>query len=155
MAFSLTSTILSNGEAIPARFTCDGADVSPALDWSGAPTGTKTFTLIVDDPDAKGWAHWVLYDLPASATALPENVAKTDTLADLGGARQGMTDFRRVGYGGPCPPPGRPHHYHFKLYALDTALGLPAGAGKQDVERAMQGHILSIARLMGTYERRR
>ena len=155
MAFSLTSPVLSHGAAVPARFTCDGADVSPALVWSGAAPGTKTFTLIFDDPDAKGWSHWVLYDLPASATALPENVAKTDTLADLGGARQGMTDFRRVGYGGPCPPPGRPHHYHFKLYALDTALGLPAGAVKQDVERAMQGHILGIARLMGTYERRR
>jgi len=155
MTFSLTSPVLPHGEAVPARFTCDGADGSPALAWSGAPPDTKTFTLILDDPDANGWSHWVLYDLPASATALPENVAKTDTLADLGGARQGMTDFRRVGYGGPCPPPGRPHHYHFKLYALDTSLALPPGAAKQDVERAMQGHILGIARLMGTYERQR
>src|SRR6266511_2793450 len=107
MAFSLTSTAFTDGAAIPVKHTCDGADVSPPLAWSGAPAGTRAFALIADDPDAPAgtWVHWVLYDLPAAASELPENVAKVETL-DLGGARQGRNDFRRPGYGGPCPPPG-------------------------------------------------
>lgn len=157
MAFSLSSSAFKDGAAIPVKYSCDGPDVSPPLTWSGMPAGTATFALIVDDPDAPGgtWVHWVLYDLPGSASELPENVPKTEQLKELGGALQGKTDFRRPGYGGPCPPPGPAHRYFFKLYALDGRLNLAAGATKQDVERAMQGHILGRAQLMGTYGRGR
>ena len=156
MALILTSGAFAAGGAIPAKYTCDGSDVSPALAWSGAPAGTAAFALIADDPDAPAgtWVHWVLFNLPGSLTALPEDVAKTDQLAALGGALQGRNDFRRIGYGGPCPPAGRPHRYFFKLYALDAALPLKAGATKQDVERAMRGHVLGEASLMGSYARR-
>ncbi|HYT05680.1 MAG TPA: YbhB/YbcL family Raf kinase inhibitor-like protein [Gemmatimonadales bacterium] len=155
MAFSLTSTAFRQGTAIPVKHTCDGVDVSPSLAWSGAPAGTAAFALIADDPDAPAgtWVHWVLYNLPGSAARLPENVAKTDAPPELGGAIQGRSDFRRPGYGGPCPPPGPAHRYFFKLYALDAALKLKAGAQKQDVEAAMQGHVLGTAELMGTYAR--
>ncbi len=156
MAFALTSTAFTDGTAIPAKYTCDEADVSPPLAWSGAPAGTVSFALIVDDPDAPAgtWVHWVLYNLPATTAELPENVAKVETL-DLGGARQGRNDFQRPGYGGPCPPPGPAHRYFFKLYALDAPLRLKAGATKQDVEAAMKGHILATAQLVGTYARQR
>ena len=156
MALILTSGAFAAGGAIPAKYTCDGSDVSPALVWSAAPAGTVAFALIADDPDAPAgtWVHWVLFNLPGNLTALPEDVAKTDQLAALGGALQGRNDFRRIGYGGPCPPAGRPHRYFFKLYALDAALPLKAGATKQDVERAMRGHVLGEASLMGSYARR-
>jgi hypothetical protein len=138
---------------IPKQFTCDGTDVSPALEWSGAPENTKSFSLIADDPDAPvgTWVHWVLYDLPADAKQLAEGVPKDEQLAN--GARQGRSDFRRMGYGGPCPPPGPAHRYFFKLYALDAQLNLKAGASKADVEKAMAGHILAQASLMGRYQR--
>ena len=138
------------------KSTCDGADVSPPLAWSGAPAGTQTFALIADDPDAPAgtWVHWVLYNLPAATSQLPENVAKVESL-DLGGARQGRNDFRHPGYGGPCPPPGSTHRYFFRLYALDASLQLKSGVQKKDVEAAMQGHILGSAQLMGTYARRK
>ena len=154
MAFSLTSTAFTDGAAVPVLHTCDGADVSPPLAWSGQPTGTRSLALIADDPDAPGgsWVHWVLYNLPAAVTELPENIAKVESL-DLGGARQGRNDFRRPGYGGPCPPPGPAHHYFFTLYALDAPLALKASAQKKDVEAAMQGHVLATTRLMGTYGR--
>jgi len=157
MAFSLTSTAFKEGAAIPVKHTCDGADVSPPLAWSGAPPGSAAFALIVDDPDAPAgtWVHWVLYDLPATTAQLAENVAKTDAPAGLGGALQGRTDFRRPGYGGPCPPPGPAHRYFFKLYALDAPLRLKAGATKRDVEAAMQGHVVGTAQLMGTYARQK
>jgi len=159
MAFSLSSTAFQNGTAIPVKHTCDGADVSPPLAWSGGPPGAAAFALIADDPDAPGgtWVHWVLYNLPATATALPENVAKTELLPDLGGggALQGRNDFRHAGYGGPCPPPGPAHRYFFKLYALDAALKLKAGAPKPDVEAAMKGHVLGTAQLVGTYARQK
>ena len=155
MAFTLTSSAFTEGAPIPAKHTCDGADVSPPLAWSGAPSGAAAFALIMDDPDAPAgtWVHWVLYDLPARSSALAENVAKTEALKD--GAVQGRNDFPRTGYGGPCPPPGKPHRYFFKLYALDAALGLKPGATKQELERAMQGHVLATAQLMGTYARAR
>ncbi len=155
MAFTLSSSSFREGAPIPAKHTCDGADVSPPLAWSGAPSGAAGFALIMDDPDAPAgtWVHWVLYALPARASALAENVAKTETLKD--GAVQGRNDFRRTGYGGPCPPPGKPHRYFFKLYALDAALGLKPDATKQELERAMQGHVLATAQLMGTYARAR
>lgn len=155
MLFSLSSPAIKNGAAIPVKHTCDGADVSPLLAWSGVPAGTVAFALIADDPDApaKTWVHWVVYNLPAGATQLPENVAKTEILADMGGALQGRNDFGRPGYGGPCPPPGPAHRYFFKLHALDARLGVRPAARKQDVEAAMQGHVLATAQLMGIYAR--
>jgi len=154
MPFTLASAAFREGAAIPAKYTCDGVDVSPPLGWSGAPVGTRSFALIADDPDAPAgtWVHWVLYNLPADVSELPENIAKVESL-DLGGARQGRNDFRRPGYGGPCPPPGPPHRYFFNLYALDAPLKLKAGAQKRDVEAAMEGHVLATAQLMGTYAR--
>jgi Raf kinase inhibitor-like YbhB/YbcL family protein len=151
----LTSSAWADGQAIPAKYTCDGANVSPALTWSDAPTGTKGLALICDDPDAPmgTWVHWVIYALPATATALSEKTATAEMLPD--GTKQGLNDFRRVGYGGPCPPPGAPHHYLFKLYALDTALSLKPRASKADLLRAMEGHILAVAQLAGTYQRAR
>lgn len=152
----LGSAAFRDGGTIPTAHTCDGADRSPPLAWSGAPPEAKSLALICDDPDAPGktWVHWVLFNLPATVSQLPEDVAKTEKLAGVGGATQGITDFRRVGYGGPCPPPGKPHRYFFKIYALDAHLPLKASATKADVERAMQGHVLAEAQLMGTYGRK-
>ncbi len=150
----LTSTAFSEGGAIPAKFTCDDRNVSPVLSWSGVPTGAKSLVLIADDPDAPGgtWVHWVLYDLPAATSELAEDTAKSQYLPS--GAKQGLNDFKRLGYGGPCPPPGKPHRYFFKLYALDTLLELKPGATKNEVERAMQKHILGQGQLMGIYKRK-
>ncbi len=151
--FELQTTAFQTGENIPPRFTCDGADVSPPLRWTEPPAGTASFALIVDDPDAPAgtWAHWLAYDLPATSRALAEGVAKSQKFPS--GARQGSNDFERIGYGGPCPPPGKAHRYFFKLYALDKRLDLKAGATRQDLERAMKGHILARAELMGRYHR--
>jgi len=153
MTLELKSPDFSSGASIPKQFTCDGADISPALAWNDPPGGTQSFALIADDPDAPvgTWVHWVLFDLPANARSLSQNVPKQEQLAD--GSRQGRNDFRKIGYGGPCPPPGKPHRYFFKLYALDTKLNLKPGATKKDVERAMQGHILAQAEWMGRYGR--
>ena len=153
-AMKIETSDFSQGQPIPQQFTCDGQDRSPALQWSGAPQKIKTFALIVDDPDAPAgtWVHWVIFNLPASASSLPEGVPQSDTAA---GGTQGRNDFGKIGYNGPCPPPGKPHRYFFKLYALDTTLGLNVGAKKADVERAMQGHIVAQAELMGTYARKR
>jgi Raf kinase inhibitor-like YbhB/YbcL family protein len=153
MALQISSSAFSEGQMIPKKFTCGGEDVSPELIWKAAPTATQSFALIVDDPDAPvgTWVHWVLYDLPANVKSLPEGVEKQEQVSS--GALQGRNDFRKIGYGGPCPPPGKPHRYYFKLYALDTKLGLKAGASKKDVEHAMQGHILAQAQLMGRYGR--
>jgi len=150
---NLTSAAFTAGAAIPSQHTCDGADSSPPLAWSGQPAATKTFALIADDPDAPAgtWVHWVLFNLSGVIRALPENLAKDETV--LGGALQGRNDFRRIGYGGPCPPPGKPHHYEFKLYALDAPLSLRGGATKADVERAMEGHILAQGELVGLYKK--
>ena len=138
---------------IPAEFTCDGSDISPALSWSSPPEGTQSFALIVEDPDAPShtWVHWVLYDLPATERELPEDVEPTGTLPS--GARQGRNDFGKIGYGGPCPPSGPAHRYCFRLYALDTRLDLRAGATRAQVERAMRGHVLAQAELTGRYRR--
>ncbi|HKZ51746.1 MAG TPA: YbhB/YbcL family Raf kinase inhibitor-like protein [Candidatus Acidoferrales bacterium] len=153
MAFELKSAAFTSGGDIPKKFTCDGADVSPALSWNEPPEKTASFGLIADDPDAPvgTWVHWVLYDLPAPARALPEGVAKKENLDS--GARQGRNDFGRIGYGGPCPPAGAPHRYFFKLYALDTKANLKPGATKADLEKAMKGHILAQTELMGRYKR--
>ena len=153
MALKLTSTAFSNGADIPTKYTCDGADVSPALSWSGAAQGTRSLALIADDPDAPSgtFTHWVLYAIPASTTQLPEGLPKNEQ-TDVG--RQGRSGFGRVGYGGPCPPPGKPHRYFFKLFALDTDLTLVPGASRADLERAMKGHILEQAEWMGRYQRK-
>lgn len=145
----LTSSAFEQGAVIPTKHTCDGADVSPPLAWSDVPAGTAAFALICDDPDAPAgtWVHWVLYNLPSSVTGLREG--------DAGGGVQGRNDFRTARYGGPCPPPGKPHRYFFKLYALKQSLDLKAGATKADVERAMRGQVLAEAQLMGTYGRKR
>jgi Raf kinase inhibitor-like YbhB/YbcL family protein len=143
----------TSGSEIPRQFTCAGSNISPALTWSAPPEGTESFALVMDDPDAPGrtWVHWVLYDLPASERALPEGIAPKGTLPS--GARQGRNDFGRIGYGGPCPPPGAPHRYFLKLYALDAPLNLKAGATRADVDHAMRGHILAQAELIGRYQR--
>jgi len=153
MALQLTSTAFSPNETIPKKFTCDGPDTSPQLAWSAPPAGTQSFALIADDPDAPvgTWVHWVLYDLPGSARELTEGVAKQEELS--AGGRQGKNDFAKISYGGPCPPPGKPHRYFFKLYALDTKLNLNASATKADVERAIKGHILAQGELIGRYGR--
>jgi len=149
----MSSAAFSAGGAIPRKFTCDGPDLSPQLSWNAPPAGTQSFALIMDDPDAPvgTWVHWVLYDVPANVLELPEGVAKDEQLSS--GARQGRNDFGKIGYGGPCPPGGKPHRYFFKLYALDIKLGLRASATKADVERAMKGHILAQAELIGKYGR--
>lgn len=149
----LISTAFQPGGDIPTKYTCSGVDVSPALSWTDPPADTKSFALIADDPDAPAgtWVHWVVYDLPPSARQLPEDVSKTDSVS--GGGVQGQNDFRKIGYGGPCPPPGNPHRYYFKLYALDSKLNLKPGATKKAVEQAMQGHVLAQAELMGRFRR--
>ena len=153
MALQVSSTDFSSGSTIPKQFTCDGADISPALAWNEPPAGTQSFSLIADDPDAPAgtWVHWVMFDLPGNARSLPQSVEKKEQLEN--GARQGRNDFGKIGYGGPCPPRGKPHRYFFKLYALDTKLNLRAGATKQDVERAQQGHVLAQGEYQGRYAR--
>jgi len=153
MSLQISSTAFSAGETMPKKFTCDGPDVSPKLAWTEPPAKTQSFALIMDDPDAPVgiWVHWVLYDLPANARELPEGVTRQEQLPN--GARQGRNDFGKIGYGGPCPPPGKPHRYFFKLYALDGKLDVKAGATKAEVERAMKGHILAQAELIGKYDR--
>lgn len=147
MTIQVTSSAFAEGETIPRRHTCDGEDFSPPLNWSAIPEGTASLALIVDDPDAPrgDWVHWVLVDLPPELTGLPEGAQ--------GVGIDGRNDFGRQGYGGPCPPKGSTHRYFFKVYALDQALGLKSGATKRDVEKAMQGHILTLGQLMGRYTR--
>ncbi|MFH1724817.1 MAG: YbhB/YbcL family Raf kinase inhibitor-like protein [Elusimicrobiota bacterium] len=157
MPMDIRSVAFQNNGTIPKKYTCDGDDASPQLTWTGVPEGTKSLALIMDDPDAPSgaWVHWVLYDMPGEAKGLPEGVEKKETLA--GGAKQGacwgVESFSRVGYYGPCPPPGKPHRYYFKLYALDTALDLSPKADKAWLLQAMEGHILAQAELVGRYGR--
>ncbi|MBW1697123.1 MAG: YbhB/YbcL family Raf kinase inhibitor-like protein [Deltaproteobacteria bacterium] len=148
----LRSAAFSEGEMIPRKYTCDGQDVSPPLEWSAVPEGTKSFALICDDPDAPmgTWVHWVYYDIPPQITVLPEDVGSQKKPAS--GGVQGINDFRKIGYGGPCPPSGT-HRYYFKLYALNKALNLSPGADKQTLLKEMEGHILDRAELMGRYKR--
>ncbi len=149
----LQTTSFQSGASIPATFTCDGANTSPALAWSGAPASTKSFALILDDPDAPSgtFVHWVLYNLSATARSLPAAVPKQNQLAD--GALQGRNDFGEIGYGGPCPPGHKPHHYRFVLYALEVLLNLPSGATKQQVEDALKDHIVARGKIVGIYSR--
>ena len=152
MSFTIKATAFPNGGTIPQKYTCDGPDLSPELSWAATPPRTQSLALIADDPDAPvgTWTHWIIWDIPPG-TGLPEGVTKTETLKD--GTRQGKNDFKRIGYGGPFPPPGKPHRYFFKLYALDTKLDVKAGANRNELESAMKGHMLSQAELMGRYGR--
>ncbi|HEU5398811.1 MAG TPA: YbhB/YbcL family Raf kinase inhibitor-like protein [Gammaproteobacteria bacterium] len=154
-AFSLSSPAFKDHGSIPARHTCQGGDVSPALAWKSAPAGTKSFALIEDDPDAPDpaapqttWVHWVVYDIPANVSSLAEGASK----AMPDGSRDGVNDWQRTGYGGPCPPIGR-HRYFHKLYALDVVLPDLKRPTKTDLETAMKGHVLARATLVGTYEK--
>ena len=151
--FALQSAAFRSGGDIPARFSCQAADVSPPLSWSDPPSNTQAFALIVDDPDAPSgtWVHWVAYDLPAAVHSLAEDVPKQEALP-AGGA-QGVNDFQKIGYGGPCPPPGKAHRYFFRLYALDAKTNLKPGASKKELENAMKGHVLSKAELVGRFAR--
>lgn len=150
---TLTSTAFSQGEAIPVLYTCDGGNVSPPLTWGEPPKGTRAFALLMDDPDARGWVHWVLFDLPADARGLPEGAG-----SEPGGGRPAGSVHGRgnsdLGYYGPCPPEGAgAHRYSFRIYALDAPLGLPQGATEGDVAGAMKGHVLGQGELVGTYSR--
>lgn len=158
MALKLTSPAFADGAPIPSLHTCEGEDSSPPLAWAGVPSSARSLALVVDDPDAPDpkaprmtWVHWVLYGLPATSTGLPGAVSSRDLPA---GTREGKNDWKRTGYGGPCPPIGR-HRYFFKLYALDTVLPDLADPTKGQLEAAMKGHVLEQAELVGTYEKRR
>jgi Raf kinase inhibitor-like YbhB/YbcL family protein len=155
MAFELRSSAFQTGKAIPSRYTCDGEDVSPPLEWAGVPAETQSLALLCDDPNSakNPWSHWVLYDLPPDTRALAEGYPPGGTPAP--GGKQGRNDFGRVDYGGPCPGSRYAHRYFFQLYALDKTLGLPPGATRAEVLQAMQGHILDRVELMGRYTRRR
>ncbi len=155
MPVTLTSSAFKDGGSIPSVYTCDGKDVSPPLAWSGVPAEAKSLAFILDDPDAPDpkapkttWVHWVLFNIPPTATGLPEAVTSKALPA---GTREGINDWKRAGYGGPCPPIGR-HRYVHKLYALDTTLDFERPT-KARLEAAMRGHVLGEARLIGTYQR--
>lgn len=151
----LSSGAFRDGDEIPSVHTCEGKDTSPPLSIKNVPQGTKSLALIVDDPDAPGgtFVHWVIWNIPPDTGSIPEGVQPAKTLSSLGGAKQGMNDFGKLGYRGPCPPHGPPHRYFFKLYALDTTVDLEPGASKAELERAMQGHVLAQATLTGRYSR--
>ncbi len=152
--FRLTSTELQNEGFIPQRFTCDGVNVSPLLSWTHPPAGVQSFALILDDPDAhsRTFVHWLIYNLPAEMSGLPENVPITAPVLESG-AMQGENDFHHIGYNGPCPPRGKFHRYIFHLYALDTELAIKPGVRRDVLDRMMSGHILATAELMGRYQR--
>ena len=150
---ALTSPAIAPGAPIPADYACTGADRSPALAWSDAPQSTKSFALIVDDPDAPGgtFIHWVAYNIPARVTSLPAGLPQTAEIA--GDGTNGINSFERIGYNGPCPPSGKVHHYHFRLFALDSMLTPGDKAGADAVRSAMKGHVVATAELVGTFER--
>ena len=147
----VTSTAFAAQATIPREYTCDADDTSPPLAWNGAPAGTKAFAIVMDDPDAPvgTWVHWVAYNLPPAATALPARGSRSLPT----GALDGKNSWGRTGYGGPCPPKGKPHRYSFRVYALDATLDLAAGASKPELERAMKPHVLAMGELVGLYGR--
>lgn len=153
MSFQLSTTSFQAGGTIPNKYTCDGADMSPTLSWSGAPAETRSFALIVDDPDAPGgtWNHWLIWNLPPTQQQLAEGISKDPRLPN--GIRQGLNDFHKPGYNGPCPPPGKPHRYFFKLFALDSELQLQPGATRKELDSALRSHIVTQTELMGRYGR--
>jgi hypothetical protein len=150
---TVTCSAFRDGETIPKKYTCDGVETSPDLQWSGTPSGAKSLVLIVDDPDAPNgtWVHWVLFNIPPDLNGLPEGVIQGLTVKGIG--LQGRNSSSNNGYNGPCPPKGNPHHYFFKLYALDVLLDLDPGSSKAQLEKAMTGHILAQGQLVGTYGR--
>ncbi|MCD6583975.1 MAG: YbhB/YbcL family Raf kinase inhibitor-like protein [Candidatus Omnitrophota bacterium] len=152
-ALEVKSSAFNNGEYIPSRYSCDSLNYSPPLEWEDVPPQTKSFVIICDDPDApfKVWVHWVVYNIPSNRRKLEENIPHQGVLED--GTLQGINDFRRIGYGGPCPPPGATHRYFFKVYALDTVLDLKEGATKKEVLKKIKGHILDKGELIGLYKR--
>ncbi len=153
MEIKVESPAFEEGGMIPTKYTCDGQNISPPLTWDSIPDGTKSLALISDDPDAPmgTWVHWVLFNMPPNTKELRENIPAKRILDN--GAKQGITDFRKIGYGGPCPPSGT-HRYYFKLYALDTEIHLDAGITKEQLLDAMEGHILAEGQLMGKYKRK-
>jgi hypothetical protein len=159
MSFTVSKSLImrsgsfQHGHEIPMKYTCDGSDTSPQISWESVPEGTETLALIMDDPDAPGkvFTHWVIYNIPASRDELPEGVPAEKIVKK--GCSQGMNDFKMMGYGGPCPPPGKPHHYRFHLYALDTILDVPSGASKNAILSAMKGHVLAENEIIGLYGR--
>jgi hypothetical protein len=153
MSFALKSTAFANRGDIAGKYTCEGGDISPVLSWDGVPAGTQSLALIADDPDAPSgtWTHWIVWNIPAQAAALSEGLPQVEVLGN--GARQGRNDFKRIGYGGPCPPPGKPHRYFFRLYALDAKLDVKPGASRNELEPALRRHILSQTELIGVYRR--
>ena len=155
VAFDLRSQAFSPNAAIPRTHSCDGPDRSPPLRWTDPPTGAKSYALVVEDPDAPSgtWVHWVLFGIPASTRQLPEGVPARETVAGTG--TQGVNDFKKLGWGGPCPPPGPAHRYVFTLYALDSEVTLPPGTTRGDLEAAIQGHVLGQAELTGRFQSRR
>ena len=154
MEIQVFSKAFSEGEVIPVQYTCDGDNVSPPLLWGSIPKDTQSLALICEDPDAPSgiFTHWVIFDLAPLVSGLPEAVPTTATLEE--GGTQGANDFKQIGYGGPCPPPGNPHRYFFRLYALNAKLQLPSGVTRQELTHTMRGHILAEGHLMGTYQRR-
>jgi Raf kinase inhibitor-like YbhB/YbcL family protein len=150
----ITSPAFAHEDTIPIQFTCDGEDVSPPLAWSGAPVETKAYVLICEDPDAPGgtWDHWILYNIPAEVTALPAGQEADSVL--FGKVARGLNSWKSTAYGGPCPPPGEPHHYHFRLFALYAPLDLPNGAAKDSVLAAMQPLVVARGEMVGLYGRR-
>jgi len=153
MALELKSSAFENNEFISEKYTCKGEDVSPPLSWSDVPEATKSFALICDDPDAPmgTWVHWVIYDMPPEVRSFPQGVKTQKTLED--GSKQGINDFRKIGYGGPCPPLGAPHRYFFKLYALDKVLSTEPGLTKEELLKSIEGHIIDQTELMGKFKR--
>jgi len=153
MTLSLSSPAFKEGEIIPAKYTCEGQDISPQLEWNRVPEESKSLALIMDDPDAPSgiFTHWVIFNLPSDSQGLPEAVPSVSQLPS--GALHGRNDFSKTGYSGPCPPPGKPHHYRFTLYTLDMPLDLGAGSSKNQVLSAATGHILAQGRLIGIYQR--
>ena len=151
----LSTTSFEPGGFIPEKYTCDGVDISPQLSWSGAPAGTETYVIIVDDPDAPGgtFTHWVIFNIPANRTMLPEGVPAEKIVKKA--CSQAMNDFRMVGYGGPCPPVGKPHHYHFKLFALKKSLDVPSLMPRKAIEAAMRGYVLEQTEIVGLYQRKK
>lgn len=152
-ALEIKSDAFVPASYIPAQYTCDGEDISPGINWNDSPAGTESFVLICDDPDAPmgTWVHWVIFNIPSDKAGLQEGIPKTAILDD--GTIQGVTDFGRNGYGGPCPPPGKPHRYFFKLYALDTKLTLDKDANKAAVLRTIKGHVIAETETFGLYKR--
>jgi len=153
LAFTLTSSAFAPGAAIPAQYSCKGADTSPPLEWSGVPANTATFAIIMDDPDAPGgtWVHWLIWNFPPGGNGMSEGTPRFERFDD--GGRQGRNSFHKIGYYGPCPPAGATHRYSFRLYALDAKLDLAAGASRSQLDAAMKGHVLAETEYMGTFHR--